>query len=238
MIISRWRGFEIDSSEGYYSFTSDTDDVRENWRYLKKILKSPLIWNKAAFSLGGIDEKATEEIYGYLADMAAKGEIESTKEMYKYCPYRYAGTLNTLQIILDRFQKKVEFVRINFCIRPLNSIEGDEYSRLKTWFLSQFSDQKEGKNRWIEYETVGAKDLTLGGNADYTDSFTFHYAFEASLQFYPTDEKRLSLFLCAGDPSFFIYLISTVFSGYDLEYYGDHWITIDRRPDKLRDLLD
>ena len=53
MIKSRWKGYEIDSSEGYYGFTSDVTDTEERWRLLNKVFASPLLWNKAAFNMTG-----------------------------------------------------------------------------------------------------------------------------------------------------------------------------------------
>ena len=240
MIISHWKGFEIDSSEGYYGFTSEVTDDEERWRCLNKILTSPLLWDKVAFEINGKDKESEEEIYSYLSVLEKKRKIINTEKenKYEYCPYMYAASPQALQIILDRFKEKIESVWINFCIRPLKSIEGDEYSRLKTWFIDNFTKKSEGKTKWGHYKAVDEKDLTLGGNQDYTDSWAFYYAFEASLRFYTGDEKGLSIFMCAGDPSFIIYLISTVFLGYNLEFYGDHYVSIDRRPDKLQDLLD
>ncbi len=125
MIISRWKGFEIDSSEGYYGFTSDVSDGEERWRYLNKILTSLFLWDKVAFEINGKDKESEEEIYSYLSGLAKKGEIINTEKENKfdYCPYMYATSPLTLRIILDRFKEKVESVWINFCIRPLKSIE-------------------------------------------------------------------------------------------------------------------
>ena len=240
MIISHWKGFEIDSSEGYYGFTSEVTDDEERWKCLNKILTSPLLWDTMAFEIQG-NEKASEgEIYSYLSGLEKKRKIINIEKENKfdYCPYVYAASPLILQIILDRFKEKIGSVWINFCIRPLKSIEGDEYSRLKTWFIDNFTKKSEGKTKWSNYKAVNEKDLTLGGNQDYTDSWALYFAFEASLRFDTGDEKGLSIFMCAGDPSFIIYLISTVFLGYNLEFYGDHYVSIDRRPDKLHDLLD
>lgn len=235
MIISRWKGFEIDSSEGYYGFTSDITDLEERWQHLNKILNSSLLWDKAAFDIGAVDREAKKKIQSHFAALEDKGKLENTENIYNYCPYVYAGSLQVIQDVLQCFRERIESVWLNFCIRPLKSLEADEYGRMKTWFLGQFTDKKEGQARWREYKTVKEKDLTLGGNQTYTDSWTFYYAFEASLQFYPNTERGLSIYMSAGDPSLVIYLIATVFPDYDLEFFGDHYISIDRRPDKLRD---
>ena len=51
MIISRWKGFEIDSFEEYYIFEEDLKKVEEGWEFLTAMLSSPLLWNKVAFEL-------------------------------------------------------------------------------------------------------------------------------------------------------------------------------------------
>jgi hypothetical protein len=238
MIISRWKGFEIDSSEGYYGFFKEATDAEECWRYLNKILSSPLLWNKAAFSFGGKDELTENIIYSHLTDLANRGKIEKTENKYQYCPYSYAASLQELKILIDRVQENLKQVSINFCVRPLDSLDADECARLKTWYLGQFSSRKEGESRWRDYQILKEEDLTLGGNPDYTDSFARNYPFEANLRFDLDAENKLSIFMAAGDPSFIIYLISTIFPGYDLEYIGDHYISIDFRPDKLKKMLE
>jgi len=43
MIISRWRGFEIDSSEGYYYFSPEVGSLDRAFEFLEAILRSRLI---------------------------------------------------------------------------------------------------------------------------------------------------------------------------------------------------
>ncbi|MCJ7682355.1 MAG: hypothetical protein MUP70_16630 [Candidatus Aminicenantes bacterium] len=238
MIISRWKGFEIDSSEGYYAFSSDATDIEERWSLLDKLLNSPLLWNKAAFDITGKNKESSEIIRSYLSDLEKKGEVENTEKKYHYCPYVYAAPPLILLAVLNRFREQVESVWANFCIRPLDSMDRDVFSWLESWYLSQFTKKKEGQSRWRDYNKIEDRDLTLAGNQDYTDSWDPVYAFEASLQFYPNTERGLSIYMCAGDPSLIIYLISSIFRVYDLEYNGDHYISIDRRPDRLRKSLE
>jgi hypothetical protein len=51
MIISRWKGFEIDSSEGYYAFEKNLETIEEAWGFLKDLLSSPLVWGQVSFTI-------------------------------------------------------------------------------------------------------------------------------------------------------------------------------------------
>jgi hypothetical protein len=132
----------------------------------------------------------------------------------------------------------MQSVRFNFGIRPLESMEPEENGRLNDWFLAQYKEKRTANSRWRQYNTVNEEDFMYAGNQDLTDSWMPVYAFEGSVQFYLEEEMGLSIYMCAGDPSLIIYLIMTIFPGYTLKYHGDHYISVDRRPDKLRNLLD
>jgi len=62
MIISRWKGFEIDSSEGYYVFNKNLHNKKEGWNFLSKLLKSPLLYKKIAFDIYFNDENQHKKI--------------------------------------------------------------------------------------------------------------------------------------------------------------------------------
>ena len=65
MIISRWRGFEIDSSEGYFDVRENLNSEEQGLEILYQLLANPLLMNKIGFALAAKKEatlRSPEEV--------------------------------------------------------------------------------------------------------------------------------------------------------------------------------
>jgi len=232
MIISRWTGFEIDSSEGYFVFDKNLEGEKTGLDILDMLFSSPLIWNKVAFEISAPGGK-TEHIYDHLADLCKKGEIEDTEEMYDWCPYRYACSTSKLMEIFKDFKYDWKSLYLNFSIAPLKSMPKKEQKKMSSWFIEQFKKRKEGKQRWKDYRSISEKDIKLAGNSEMTDEWSDHFALEGSFELNLEKPYGFLFYISAGDPSLMIYLLSSLFDDFELSYEGDHGISIDLTPGNL-----
>ena len=73
MIISRWKGFEIDSSEAYYYFQNEIEEVEEGFDFMRRLLTSPLVWSKISFNLVPLEEHESK-VTEFLQGKTEKGE--------------------------------------------------------------------------------------------------------------------------------------------------------------------
>jgi len=235
MIISRWNGFEIDSSEGYYVFEKNLKSAEKGWDFLIKLLNSPLLWHKIAFYFYP-KETHKKRVKNHLSKLLKKGLIEEGNK-YEYCGLPYVSSISSLLDILKSLKNSLSEISLNFCIAPLKSLPKDEYEKLRVWFLSQFEDKKKGKSRWRDYCKIEEKDFSLGEIETFTDSWVDYYAFETNFTLNLEEPVSFTFNLCAGDPSLILYLISTLVKRFKLKFIGDHGISVDRRPEKIIELL-
>jgi hypothetical protein len=232
MIISSWRGFEIDSSEGYYSFDSGTKAADEGWDFMLRLLASPLVWDRIAFDLSPV-EGGEDKVKNRLRAVLDRGLPQEHQPVSEYCQLRYVANVSTYLGLVKALKLSVALLQINFCLRPFGEMPVDELDKLKAWFFKQFSDKKEAQRRWRSYSQVRPNDFMLRGHSEMTDEWADTYAFEALFELKLTAPASYGMSISAGDPSLVMYLLATLTPHYDLEYVGDHWISINRQPDKL-----
>ena len=255
MIISRWNGFEIDSSEGYYSFEKDIKNAEEAWNFLINLLFCPLIWPKISFNLIPI-EIYKQDVETYLSEKLKLGaiekfeheqpeEVEEEKKEYDYhdeidghLPSHiypdFKTSLSSFFDIINNLKNVVRMLSVNFCLAPFKDLPEDEYQKLQAWFLRQFKDKGEGKTRWQYYFRVEEKDFKLLGNTEDTSSFSPPDSFEGSFEFFLKGSIfSYRLNIPAVDPSLMIYLLLMLLEDFDLKFRGTHY-TFDHTPDKIQ----
>jgi len=111
MIISRWRGFEIDSSEGYYYFSPEVGSLDRAFEFLEAILRSRLISPEVSFYIEPFSERRME-VYELL-----DGKFEKLKKpvIHQVPGHEAAGPARVLlssrrpeRLRIKRFRKKME----------------------------------------------------------------------------------------------------------------------------------
>lgn len=258
MIISRWNGFEIDSSEGYYVFEKESEDVKEGWDFLQKLLSSPLLWHEVSFTLIPI-ETHKKDVENYLSKKLEQGVIEKFEHEYEdeieeerkeydftdededeghlpsHIPPEFKTSILSFLDIFNHLKNLLSLISINFCIAPLKSLPKDEYKRLRSWFIRQFDNKEEGESRWRNYCRIKEKDFELLGNTELTNCPEPLDAFEGNFEFYSKKYLSFRLNMPAMDPSLMIYLLLTLVRSFDLKFKGTHY-TFDYTPDKLKSL--
>ena len=147
MIISRWQGFEIDSSEGYYAFERDLEDRQEGWIFLRKLLCSPLLWNKVSFTLMPLLNHQ-KEVRDFLAQKMEQGVIEKFEHEYpedieierseydftydeddedddhipSHIPPGFICSCSQFLDIAGHLKERLDLISVNFCIAPLERL--------------------------------------------------------------------------------------------------------------------
>jgi len=232
MIISRWRGFEIDSSEGYYVFDREMEHVEEGWDFMLRLLTSPLLWDKIAFHASPV-ERQGDKVNARIQAVLERGSPKESQPVSEYCQFPYAAGKSTFLGLVKALRSSLAVIHINFCLAPFNVMPVEELARLKAWFFKQFSDRKEAIRRWKNYSQVRPDDFMLRGHSEMTDEWVENYAFEAYFQLRLTSPFSYGMSVSAGDPSLMLYLLSTLTQRYDLQYVGDHHISINLQPDRL-----
>jgi hypothetical protein len=231
MILARWRGFEIDSSEGYFYFNNPAKSADEGWDFMLRLLGSPLVWDRVAFDVCPAEGQVTKVI-GHIEavlERAVPREYQTTSE---YCQFRFAAGVETFLGLAKALRPSLASIHVNFCLAPFNEIPVEELARLKTWFFKQFSDREEANWRWKCYSRVRPADFMFRGHSEMTDEWAENYAFEALFDLGLTPPFSYGMSVSAGDPSLMLYLLGTLTARYDLKFSGDH-ISINRQPDLL-----
>jgi len=164
--------------------------------------------------------------------------MEKTEDKYRYCRCKHITSTSSLLKILTSLDDEISEVFFNFSFSPLNYLPFEEYEKLNHWFTNLFEERERAYTGWQDYQAIKEKDITFGGFNNYTNSWSDSFAFEASFGLNYSEPVRFSFLLFAGDPSFIVYLISSLLEDYNFEYRGDHYISIDRQPEKLSDYLD
>lgn len=232
MIISRWRGFEIDSSEGFYYFDTETERADESWDFMRRLLASPLLWDKIAFEISAVEGEGAK-VRDHIEAVLERASPKEGQPVSEYCQFRYAAGIPTFLGLAKALRSSISFISINFCLAPFAEMPVEELSKLKAWFFEQFSDRKEANRRWRDYSRVRKSDFMLRGHSTMTDEWMENYAFEALFELSLSPPFSHGMSISAGDPSLMLYLLATLTPRYDLHYGGDHYISISLQPDKL-----
>jgi len=258
MIISRWKGFEIDSSEGYYAFERDFSDKELGREFVRKLIASPLLWSKVSFTL--LPQKDfKKELETYLHTKLKENSIEkfrhefpdelkSDKNTYDFNDdiddhlpsHIQPEFVSTPSFSLDIFEDSKNFLSLlslNFCIGPLKNLPKDEYNKLQKWFLKQFKNEDQGKNRWSQYCDVEETDFELRGNTELCNCPELADPFEANVELFSESFTKKSSSLRfnapAKDPSLMIYLLFQLTDSFFLQFRGNHY-NFDETPDKIK----
>jgi hypothetical protein len=232
MIISRWRGFEIDSSEGYYGFCREMEHVDDGWNFMARLLGSPLVWIKVAFSLTAVRKKA-RELGARVEEFLEAGRIESAEDKYPYCQFAHAARIPVFLELIEPLRNLLRQVEVNFCLAPISRMPVEESENLRKWFRLQFQDERRAKERWQDYLRVREKHFMLRGNNRATDEWLDVYAFEGNFCLLQEKPFSYAVYLSAGDPSLMIHFLETLTANVEIEYFGDHYISINLTPDRL-----
>jgi hypothetical protein len=236
MILSRWQGFEIDSSEGYYVFEKEMDHTEEGWLFLRKLLLSPLLWPKVAFEVEPLEKyrkSLTEKQAGLLRrKVIERAEIQGPFSHVGH-PRPYAASLPSFITFIEKARSEIASLSLNFCLAPLRSLRKGAYRKFREWYVARFNDARTGKKRWRKYLRVSSNDLRLRGNVSETDLWTDSFAFEARFDLRLRRPFQYSLFVPASDPSLFVYLLTTLAEYYWLVFKGDHYISVKAAPDSV-----
>ena len=257
MIISHWKGFEIDSSEGYYAFEKNLETIEEAWDFLERLLSSPLVWDQVSFTLLP-REKFKQYVEDYLKkkirqgiirefeyeDEFEKAEILEFRDDYDYTdmddghlPSHIDPDYQTMiPLFLDIFHHLKTFlllISVNFCLKPLILLSEVESLKFHSWFLSQFKDKKEVRERWLKYSRVKEKKFELRGNCEADYAWENHLAFEGNFEAYSGNPPSFRINLSAADPTLLVYLVSSLIDQFKFVLRGRPQLE-DYKPDKLK----
>lgn len=258
MIISRWKGFEIDSSEGYYYFQNDMEYVNKGYDFMRRMLTSPLVWHQVTFTLVPLkdhEERVKELVGDYiLKDLVKKiehgdwvtREIENGIERYDYHdmgdghlpshidPMHEAGVPTFLEIV-EKLKNDVKLISVNFCIKPLKSLSSEERNRFRSWYLNQFENIKEGKSEWRMYcKQVTEDEIYPEGIIDDTSHWGPSYSFLGSFELYNRPPYSYRYIVPGTDPSLTLYLLSELLERFAMRFGGCHGISCNNSPDNLK----
>jgi len=258
MIISHWKGFEIDSSEGYYAFERDLEDSQEGWNFLRKILSSPLLWEKISFALIPFHNHQ-KEVKDFLAQKVGQAVIEKFEHEFpeemeieraeydftdeeddhlpSHIPPEYISSVSILLEVLDEMKDLLKLISINFCIAPLESLPISEHKKLHEWFLHQFKNKRKGKQSWSFHNEIMETDFRLLGNTELNNCPEPVDPFEGNVELYSGEFYSFRLNIPTIDPSLMIYLLTTTMNSFDLKFRGNHY-GFDETPDRIKKLRD
>jgi len=173
LIISRWRGFEIDSSEGFYFFEKEVSEAERGIEYMKSLLAHPLVLPWVSFALvplPGRDHITRElsvlarqkEIYEAREQESFRAESENMKACYEYQDGHrrdpdYMAQASRFLALVDRHQKDLALISLNYTL-SVRSLPKAERDKLHAWFMEQYEDQQKARDHW-DYFTQEAQDL-------------------------------------------------------------------------------
>jgi hypothetical protein len=231
MIIAGWRGFEVDSSEGYYVFDREMEHVDDGWRFLKRLLASPLVRKTVAFSLrprrggpGGVD--------GFLAELRRAGRIRAEKPDEFSDPIDIAPASDFLALFRE-VRADLASASIHFALVPPERLERGARAELKKWFFLQFANGETARLRWSDYLRVEEKDIRLSGCTELTNGWTDAEGLEATFEINLESPFGYRVLVPAVDPTLIVYLLRQITDRFRLVYEGEHGISIDLTPDHL-----
>ena len=257
MIISRWKGFEIDSSEAYFYFQNEMEEVEDGFDFMRRLLTSPLVWHEVSFHLVPL-EAHKKRMRKLLQDWISKGlvkEIEyedylvrevmdviagydyhdmDARHLPSHIDPLYDTDVPTFLDIIDKLKNYVELISVNFCVAPLKSLPPDEYEKFRSWFIKQFDDTEAAESRWNDYCRISGDDLALEGISDDTSNWGELNAFDGSFEIFNKPPYSYRYILPGCDPSLTVYVLSELFERFVLRSGGPHGVTLDYSPDKLR----
>ena len=231
MIIARWQGFEIDSSEGYYVFAQEMEHIDDGWGLLSRLLSSPLVWQTVGFELRPIKGREGK-VDGTLSEWRKDKRIRGMKRE------DYSGPIDTISAadFLSLFREvraDLEAAAVRFAVVPPKLMSSDAYGKLKRWFLRQFADEETAEVRWAGYCRVKETDIQLLGHTDMTDSWTDAMGLEATFEIRLMKPFEYKVFVPAVDPTMIVYLLRSLTDQFGLVFEGDHYISINLTPDFL-----
>ncbi|MBN2255566.1 MAG: hypothetical protein JW736_07655 [Deltaproteobacteria bacterium] len=257
MIISRWNGFEIDSSEGYYAFEKNTETADESWVFLEKLLSSPLVWEQVSFALRPREE-CRRQVSDYLREALIRGtirkfeytdeiekeEVSESRDAYDYADMdddhlpshmapEYQAAIPAFLDAVHDLKSCLLLVSVNFCLKPLAQWNEAEARAFRSWLENQFSDKKKAKERWREYSEVKAEDFSLRGNCEADYSWEPPGVFEANFEMSIAPPASFRVNIPFPDPSLPVYLVSTLIDRYKFIFRGNHR-RLDHKPEKLK----
>jgi len=262
MIISRWNGFEIDSSEGYYAFERDLKEREIARDFLRKLVNSPLTWEKVSFTLLPF-QNYKNEVENYLLKQLKNNKIEKFKHdfpdelerekvNYDFKDYiddhlpphimpEYICSRDSFLEIFEDSKNFLNLLSLNFCIKPLRKLPENEYKKLREWFLNQFNKKKRGKTIWEYLCEIDSKQFELSGvnylNSCPEDSDPFEGNLEIYSEFFAKKSCSFRFNASAINPSLMIYLLFQVIDSFYLKFRGNHYM-FDDSPDKIKQLKD
>jgi hypothetical protein len=255
MIISRWKGFEIDSSEAYFYFQNDMAEVEEGYDFMRRLLASPLIWKKVSFTIMPLKEHESK-VTEFLQGKTEKGDIAKV-EYYDDCidevlreieEYRYDDktdghlpshidplyetTAAAFLDIIDEMKGFTELISVNFSIVPLKSLPADEYEKFHSWYMDQYEDLEMGKIRWDDFCEVSGDDLPIHGICEHTDFYDRTFSLSGSFEFHNKPPFSYRYILTGHDASLTFYVLSQLLERFTISFGGCHGVSCDRSPDK------
>ena len=257
MIISTWKGYEIDSSEGYYAFENKIDTLEEGWNFLEKLLTSQLLWSRISFALVPGD-KFKQQVEGYLQDKFDQGiikkfeyedeideaEAKAFQKDYDYTDMAdghlpshidpdYETTPAFFLYILQHLKKFLLLASVNFCVNPFSRLSEAELKKFHSWFLDQFRNKKKAENRWMQYSEIKENHFKLRGNCEADYSWDTPSAFEANFEMYSGHPPSFRINVPAVDPSLVVYLVSTLIHEFEFVLRGRSQL-MNEKPGKLK----
>jgi len=180
MILSRWQGFEIDSSEGYYLFSQDLESLDRGFEFMERLLRSPLLSPWISFTIVAMPEHESP-VKKQLKDMQHQGIIIEMKEQ-EFCRHEtemgkrdysyyliekngefpeprpahrdpdYMAPVEEFLRIAGQLKEKALLISVNFEIRCFENIPPEELYALRDWFTKQYGDRERAQRKWEEFE--------------------------------------------------------------------------------------
>lgn len=223
MIISRWRGFEIDSSEGYYLYRKEPEHTEEGWNVMLRLLRSPLVLGKIAFSLEALPEKG-KELRKRLKELLAEARLEEFLPNEDYVSLDYMAPIPVFLEIVESRRDSLSRVELNFCLKPFSEMPPEELQRLRSWFLqpgNAYKDEPAARQQWDKLAEINEKDLGLIGMTDNRHAEDISLAFEAHFRLDLGKPFWYEVSTSGVDASLVTYLFLTLVPGSDFKYISD-----------------
>jgi hypothetical protein len=231
MIVARWQGFEIDSSEGYYVFAQEMQHIDDGWVLLSRLLSSPLVWQTVGFDFRP-NEGREGNVEKILAEGRKKGRIRVKKLEEDSSPRDTIRASDFLSLFKE-VRAELEAASVRFAMVPPRLLNSYSYKKLRQWFLRQFDDEETAKVRWSGYCRVKESDLKLLGHTDMSDFWTDAMGLEATFEIRLRRPFEYKVFVPAVDPTMIVYLLRSLTDQFYLIFEGEHYISINLTPDYL-----
>jgi hypothetical protein len=259
MIITKWKGYEIDSSEGYYQFEEQDIDVDEGYDIIKRLFAVPEIFNKVGFRLIAKDPHK-EKLEKIINEKLSDGTIEKLEHKdghTKYEPSKdddydyFKNQRDGMRLFLDsqivplykidtklflelieNMKGELELISFIFAVAPLKSLAPEVYENFYSWYVEKFKIIGHGKTQWKYYCECEEKDIDLTSMNEITYAGGPIDFFTGGFEMVDSYRSAYAFHFPSGDPSGIIHLVEQVLDHFDIWFCGRG--SMGQAPDEIQ----